>query len=143
MVCKNGASDQQIALTTRVKVRRPTRRGYSSVPSIILSNATIAVFRYLTRVPCTFVRMRIPQIILGRQVDIFKSFKLTNLVKVLCELPVNHRNIPASAFKLMTGKHGNKYYKVSYELELHFGTELSFKLVHQGRVIGSVTANYH
>jgi len=65
------------------------------------------------------------------------------LVKTLCELPVNHRNIPASAFKLMTGLNGNKYYKVSYELELIFGSELMFKLVHEGRAIGSVTANYH
>ena len=43
----------------------------------------------------------------------------------------------------MTGLNGNKYYKVSYELELIFGSELMFKLVHEGRAIGSVTANYH
>jgi hypothetical protein len=65
------------------------------------------------------------------------------LVKLLCELDVNHRDMPASAFKLRTGVSGNKFYRVSYELELNFGSELLFTLAHDGRVIGSVTANYH
>jgi len=75
-------------------------------------------------------------------VIIFIHSDLNIIVKVLCSLPVNHRKIPAAAFKLKTGKTGQKYYVVSYELELTFGSELLFKLVHEGQVIESVTANY-
>ena len=54
-----------------------------------------------------------------------------------------HRDIPASAFKMVKGSNGNKYYKVMYELELTFGPELLFKLVNNAKVVASVTANYH
>jgi len=74
--------------------------------------------------------------------NISPSFLYNVLVKVLCELAVNHRDIPATAFQLLRGLNGRKYYKVTYQLELTFGSELLFSLVHEGRILGSVTANY-
>jgi len=62
-------------------------------------------------------------------------------VSQLCELSVNHRDLPTEAFKQRNGSNGT-YYQVSYQLELTFGSELLFKLSYQGKIYGSVRAHY-
>jgi len=63
------------------------------------------------------------------------------LVSQLCEILVNHRDLPVRAFKKCKGPNGF-YYKVVYQLELKFGSELVFKMVYQGKMYGSVRAHY-
>ena len=65
------------------------------------------------------------------------------LIVYMAKIIPLHRDIPASVFKMVKGSNGNKYYKVTYELELTFGLELLFKLVNNAKVVASVTANYH
>ena len=59
----------------------------------------------------------------------------------LCELSVNHRDLPGAAFRQRMGFNGN-YYQVAYQLELNFGSELLFKMSYQGKIYGSVQAHY-
>ena len=69
------------------------------------------------------------------------SISLCDPVSQLCEVTVNHRDLPTAAFKQRTGFNGI-YYQVAYELELTFGSELVFKMAYQGTTYGSVRAHY-
>jgi hypothetical protein len=62
-------------------------------------------------------------------------------VSQLCEVEVNHRDLPIAAFKQRNGFNGI-YYQVAYELQLTFGSELIFKMAYQGTIHGSVRAHY-
>ena len=75
------------------------------------------------------------------QVSLSFSISLYDPVSQLCEVTVNHRDLPTAAFKQRTGFNGI-YYQVAYELELAFGSELVFKMAYQGTTYGSVRAHY-
>lgn len=65
----------------------------------------------------------------------------TMQVSQLCEVSINHRDLPYAAFKPRGGFNGT-YYQVAYQLELTFGSELLFKMSYQGKAYGSVRAHY-
>ena len=64
---------------------------------------------------------------------------LNPLVKTLCTATVD-----VSVLKPLERKFGKAgfYYEVSYDLAACFGSELIFGLVHEGKVMGHVTAKY-
>ena len=71
---------------------------------------------------------------------VFKNFDETDQIVVpLCILPVDLS--PLKPFKKVLGLQGY-YYRVSFDLTVSFGPELLFQLVHEGRVIGSISAKY-
>jgi hypothetical protein len=63
----------------------------------------------------------------------------TEAVVPLCILPVDLS--PLKPFKKVLGLQGY-FYRVSFDLTVSFGPELVFQLVHEGRVIGSISAKY-
>jgi hypothetical protein len=65
--------------------------------------------------------------------------KLTHLVFSLCKCTVDLR--PLRPFTRRLGSQGY-YYEVDYDLGVTFGPELIFKLVRDGKVMGSVVAKY-
>jgi hypothetical protein len=44
-------------------------------------------------------------------------------------------------FEKVVGLNGS-YYEKKYELSMSFGPELEFKLIYEGKVLGSVSAKY-
>jgi hypothetical protein len=61
-------------------------------------------------------------------------------VTSLCDVTVNLRNLPASAWKRCNqGMH----YEAVYELALIFGAELTMKVMYQGRELGIAHALYN
>jgi hypothetical protein len=64
-----------------------------------------------------------------------------NLVKTLCNLPVDLRALPKNAFVLKNGNRG-QYYQVVYNLALRFGPELTFEFRYGETVIEKIVAQY-
>lgn len=65
--------------------------------------------------------------------------ELTKVVKDLCSVTVDLKPLRPFARKL--GRRGY-YYEVEYDLGVIFGPELVFRLIHDGRVMGSAVAKY-
>jgi hypothetical protein len=62
-------------------------------------------------------------------------------VKPICRLTVNLRDIPSQAFERKYGPKG-PYYQVSYHISITFGVVMDFKLSHEGKIVGEITADY-
>ena len=58
----------------------------------------------------------------------------------LCNVAVDLK--PLRPFNLKVGVHGREYYEIDYDLGVIFGPELVFRFVKDGRIMGSVTAEY-
>jgi hypothetical protein len=67
---------------------------------------------------------------------------LTKAVSALCELVVNFRKLPSSAFCERTGPKG-KFCRVDYDLGMRFGPAgIEFWFCYNGKVIDLVDAKY-
>jgi hypothetical protein len=62
-------------------------------------------------------------------------------VRRLCDLEVDLKNLPRSAFKSYTGNRG-VYYQCQFNLGLTFGPELTFQMLHDSKVVGKVKVKY-
>lgn len=68
--------------------------------------------------------------------------ELTQALKLQRRLIVNLRDIPTCAFYKGIGPYG-EYYGVKYELGLVFGPGgIEFRLIHEGKIVGSVDCDY-
>jgi hypothetical protein len=63
------------------------------------------------------------------------------IVRLLCEVTVNLRNLPSGTFEYRTGTKG-EFYQAEYELGLNFGSELVLTFLYQGEVRGKASARY-
>lgn len=66
--------------------------------------------------------------------------RLMSVVMTLCSVIVDLS--PLKPFKTITTSRNSYYYYVNYELGVTFGPELTFSLIHEGRVLKSVVAKY-
>ena len=68
------------------------------------------------------------------------THKLMSAVMTLCSVIVDLS--PLKPFKTITNSRNPYYYYVNYELGVTFDSELTFSLIHEGRVLKSVVAKY-
>lgn len=61
------------------------------------------------------------------------------LINDLCTVTIDCKRVPAER---MRSPRGYYYYKVSYEIGVHFGNRLTFTLSADGRELGSAEAQY-
>jgi hypothetical protein len=61
---------------------------------------------------------------------------------MLAKVTVARSTFPASAFERKLNPHGRVYYSVSFVVAIHFLTTLEFKVMVDGRVVGSAIADY-
>jgi len=93
---------------------------------------------YLTSLPWSFVKTMNHQNTSPTLVD--PTFEFTDAtVTPLCLLPADITSL--KPFNRVVGLDG-AYYRMSYEISMSFGPELEFKLIHEGRLVASVTAKY-
>ena len=62
-------------------------------------------------------------------------------VTPLCKVTVDLRKLPPRAFQKKERSSGS-FYQVKYYLSVTFGSELIFKFLYEGRVVGSAISHY-
>ena len=68
-------------------------------------------------------------------------FPTLSIVKLLCEVTVNLRDLPTKAFELHQGEKG-EFYQAKYDLGLTFGSELVFTFLYNEQVLGRASTRY-
>lgn len=63
------------------------------------------------------------------------------IVKLLCEITVDLRDLPQKAFELRYGEKG-QFYQTKYDLGLTFGAELVFTFLYNEKVLGRASTRY-
>lgn len=69
------------------------------------------------------------------------KFPTLRIVKPLCEVTVNLRDLPPKAFELRQGPKG-EFHQAKYDLGLTFGSELVFTFMCNEQVLGRASARY-
>ena len=64
-----------------------------------------------------------------------------DVVKQLCKMQVDLKQLPDGAFQLRSGPH-EEYYRVSYTLGVTFGQELVSEFLYLNEVMGRASAKY-
>ena len=63
--------------------------------------------------------------------------------KVLAKTQIDLTNIPSSEYRIHTGKDGNLYFIIDYELRVqYFSAHTQYKMFFRDQCYGSLTAEY-
>lgn len=63
-------------------------------------------------------------------------------VRVLCNVKGNHGAIPNTAVSKKYSAKFGFYYEVKFNVALHFLTTLEFKIMSEGKIVGTAVADY-
>jgi hypothetical protein len=60
----------------------------------------------------------------------------------LCKLEVDAKTLPPEAIEERQSPLGFTYYEIKHQIAIEFGTALEFKVMFDGKVLGTVAAQY-